>query len=353
MVRGAPADGLVVSGGAYATVRDCKIDACGGRGCVVLDHASLVAHNSDWSGQRGGTLYAGDSAQVTMTRCHLDGPSPPPPKAAQQNLPKIRPLSLPTFLKFKMYVRRIRWQTRDLQGMASCYSGHGMMLFGEAKLWMEHCFVRWAPGSGLVATQNSSCVANSVEILQSGEEGVLASGDAQLTMKNVTIDDARHSGCLMVENASVGMTGCTVQQCSGVGVLTTGSSQLTAQDSTMQRNDCDGVRAKGYSSLTLHGCIIKGNGLDAVRVASYGSCKIVANQLLGTTWTDAPPDKDGAQDKAYLRNAILAAIEDGDVDKKELEKIMRSLKSAKVDEEKQKQVSAQAICLQYLGFGCF
>ena len=45
-------------------------------------------------------------------------------------------------------------------------------------------------------------------------------------------------------------------------------------------------------------------------------------------------------DQAYLRNAILGAIEDGDVDKKELDKIMRALKTAKVDEEKQKQVSS-------------
>lgn len=336
-IRNAPSDGLLLSGGSHVTVRDCSVGACGGRGCVVVDHAALVASNTDWTDQRGGTVYAGDTADLSLSRCNLDGPVPPSTaKPSEEPLPQVPTLSLQTFLAFKRYVRRVRWRTRNLVGPESCQNGHGVMLFGEARLRMENCFVRRAPGGGIVASQSSRCKVISSEVLQSGEEGVFASGHARLELKKVTVADARHSGCLLVENATATMTDCTVQQCRGVGILATGGSQLTAQDCTVTRNDCDGVRAKGHSSLTLTGCISRANGLEAVHMASYGPCSITANQLLGTVWTNAPPE--GTQEQTWLRNTILAAIEDGDVDSKELGKIMRCLKNAKVDEETQQLV---------------
>ncbi len=334
-VRRAPYDGLHISGGAYVKLRDCSVSACGGRGCVVMDHATLVAHSTDWLQQPGGGLYAGDFADVSLTRCNIDG-ALQEAKNEGSSLTVVPRLSLPTFLVFKRYVRRLRWKVRYRVGIESCRSGHGVMLFNEARLRMDQCFVRRASGSGIVANQSSSCTASSSEVLQSGEEGVFALGSAQIVLEKVTIDDAVHSGCLLVDNATVSMTSCTVQQCRGPGILAAATSQLTARGCTVMRNDCDGVRAKGHSSLTLSGCIIKNNGLEAVHMASFGPCEIIANQLLGTKWTNAPPD--GTQEQIWLRNAIVAAVDDGIIDAKELGKIMRCLKNAKVEDETQRLV---------------
>lgn len=336
-VHRAPYDGLHVSGGAHVTLRDCSISACGGRGCIVTDHATLVAHSTDWIEQSGGGLYAGDSTDVTLTRCNIDGPRLPTSNGSTKaELPAVPPLSVRTFLVFKRYVRRVRWRMRDLIGQESCRIGHGVMVFSEARLRLDACCIRRVPGGGIFANQSSSCTATASEVLQSGEEGVFVSGNARMDLTKVTIDDAAHSGCMLLENAALTMTDCTVQQCRGAGILAAGGSQLTAHGCTVTRNDCDGVRAKGHSSLTLSGCIIRANGLEAVRMASYGPCTITANQLLGTVWTNAPPE--GTQQQAWLRNTILAAVEDGDVDSTELGKIMRCLKNAKVDEEKQRLV---------------
>ena len=338
-VRGAPYDGLHVSGGSYVKLRDCSVSACGGRGCVVMDHATLVAHNTDWLQQPGGGVYAGDCADVTLIRCNIDGPVTVATNApSNTELATVPALSLCTFLAFKRYVRQVRWRLRDLVGVESARSGHSVMLFGEARLRMEHCFVRRASGSGIVASQKSTCTAISSEVLQSREEGVFASGSARVELTKITIDDAAHSGCLLVENAVVSMTDCTVQQCRGAGILAASSAQLTARGCTVTRNDCDGVRAKGCSSLTLSGCIVRANGLDAVHMASYGPCEITANQLLGTVWTNAAPE--GTQEQIWLRKTILAAVEEGAVDSKELSNIMRCLKNAKVDDETQKLIRA-------------
>ncbi len=335
-IRRAPYDGLHISGGTYVKLRDCLVSACGGRGCVVMDHATLVAHSTDWL-QTGGGVYAGDSTDVTLTRCNIDGAvREQNDEPSNADLTVVPRLSLPTFFVFKRYVRRVRWKLRDHVGIESCRTGHGVMLFSEAQLRMEQCFVRRAAGSGIVANQSSSCTAISSEVLQSGEDGVFASGNAHVVLEKMTIDDAVHSGCLLVDNASVSMTDCTVQQCRGSGILAASTSQLTARGCTVMRNDCDGVRAKGHSSFALSGCIIKNNGLEAVHMASYGPCEITANQLLGTTWTNAPPD--GTQEQIWLRNTIVAAVDDGNVDGKELGKIMRCLKNAKVDDETQRLV---------------
>ena len=337
-VRHAPYDGLHVSGGSYVKLRDCSVSACGGRGCVVMDNATLVAHSTEFA-PAGGGLYAGDCADVTLTRCNIDGPVPVATnEPSDTELAAVPALSLCTFLAFRRYVRRVRWSLRDLVGIESARSGHGVMLFGEARLRMEHCFVRRASGTGIVASQSSACTVISSEVLQSREEGVFASGRSRVELTKITIDDAAHSGCLLVENAAVSMTNCTVQQCRGAGILATSSAQLTARGCTVTRNDCDGVRAKGHSSLTLSGCIVRANGLDAVHMASYGPCEITANQLLGTVWTNAPPE--GTQEQIWLRKTILAAVEDGAVDSKELGNIMRCLKNAKVDDETQKLVRA-------------
>ena len=285
-IRNAPADALAVSGGARVALRKCQVGACAGRGCVLSDSGSLDARATEWSEQRGGCIFAGESAQLTMVRCQMSGPDPSQaPDAATPQMAAVHrreqiPITLPTFLVFKRYVNRIRWKLRNHVGQEACHCGHGLLLDGNARARLENCNVRWSPGSGIVASDAASCTLVGGAIASSGEEGLLCCGRAELHMERVDVADAAHAGILLLEHATAELDSCSVEQCRGAGVVASGWTSLTVRGGNIMRNDLSGVRTKGHSVATVERCLIKANGLHAVHFGSFGAGTFTDNQLL-------------------------------------------------------------------------